>query len=371
LEHRENLQRTNLPPSYFDFRMYYIKTLFVFFQQIKTRFSRHPAIQRPNALEKSILLKLPTELLEQIVNNLPVTSAASFSLSCRHIYLLIGTQYLENIATSSHETLVFLNLLEHDLPNQIVCNSCRKLHRIQDARKYTENGQRTFPPVEPDCLNDDREAMVTSYIHENFSSTVFKMAMKHYHHFGYDVQSQQLLNHLSDRFSAQLCNTLVQKEKAKSQIRNGSLFTCKRIDFHGTCTVVERDSIFFWICPHLEIESTEGSSSLCITTSYPLTLEEKWSVLLRCENGTNMKKMSWDLSSEIQQCRYCRTEYKVDFKHDDGCTIRFTITIWKDLGQGPEAEEWKAHISLQDGRLFPRPVQFQGEIASVCEREER
>lgn len=348
-----------------------IKRPFVLFQQRTKRFSRHPAVQRPNALENSLLAKLPTELLQQVANDLPVASAASFSLSCRQIHLLIGTQYLGNLATSYHETLVFLKLLEHDLQNQIVCNSCRKLHRIQDARKYTENSHQVLPGVEPDCLFDDREAMVTQYIHDNFSTTVFKMAMKHYHHFGNDAQSRQLLNLLSGNFCTYALGTLVQKQKAECQIKNGSLFTCKRIAFHGTCTGVERDSIFFWICPHLEFKSIGQPASLCITTSYSLSLGEMRSILLHCENSTNIKKTSRDLCSELRQCRYCRTEYKAVFKHDDGCTIKFTVTIWKDLGQGPEAEEWKAHFPLQDRLSFPQPIQFHGgEIASVFQGRE-
>jgi hypothetical protein len=358
---------SSLVTSYSYFRMDYTKRLFILFQQRIKRFSRHLAVQRPNALESSLLAKLPTELLQQIANDLPVASAASFSLSCRHIHLLIGTQYLENLATSSHETLVFLKLVEHDLQNHIVCNSCRKLHRIQDARKYTENGQRIWPVVVPDCLSDDRDAMVTSFIHKNFSTTVFKMAMKHYHLFGYDARSRQLLNLLSGKFCTHAWGrTLVKKQKAECQIKNGSLFTCKSIAFHGTRTGVEPDSIFIWICPHLELESIGRPASLRITTWHRLLPEKKWTMLLHCENSTNIKKTSWALCSQLQQCRYCRTEYKAGFEHDDGCTIKFTITIWKDLGQGPEAEEWKAHFPLEDWLSFPRPIQFhKGEIASV------
>lgn len=113
--------------------MDHIETLFVLFQQKTKRLFRRSAIQRPDSLENSILAKLPTELLQQVANDLPVASAASFSLSCRYIYLFIRTQYLENLATADHEKLVFLKLVEHDLQNQIVCNSCRKLHRMQDA----------------------------------------------------------------------------------------------------------------------------------------------------------------------------------------------------------------------------------------------
>ncbi|KAH9207598.1 hypothetical protein DL95DRAFT_482652 [Leptodontidium sp. 2 PMI_412] len=343
--------------------MNYIKRLFVLFQQGIKRFSRYPAV---NALENSLLAKLPRELLQQIANDLPIASAASFSLSCRQILHLIGTRYLENLATSSNETLVFLNLIEHDLRNQIICNSCRKLHRMKDARKYTEDGQRFLREVEPDCLFDDRGAMVTRSIHDNFSSTVFKMAMKHYHFFGYDARSRQLLKLLSGKSYTSAWRTLVvQKQKAECRIKNGSLFTCNRTAFRNTCKGVERYQIWFWICPHLEVKSIERSANLRITTSYPLSLGT-WSILLRCDNSTSIKKTSWDLCSGLRQCQYCRTEYEASFEHNNGCTTKFTITIWKDLGQGPEAEEWKAQLPLQDRLSFPQPIQFHGgEIASV------
>ncbi|PMD54134.1 uncharacterized protein K444DRAFT_539965 [Hyaloscypha bicolor E] len=344
--------------------MNYAKRLFVLFRQRIKRFSRYFAVQRPNSLENSLLAKLPTELLQQIANDLPVASAASFSLSCRHILLLIGTQYLENLATSSHETLVFLKLVEHDLQDQIACNSCRKLHRIKNARKYI--GYHHL--VEPDCLVDDRKARVYGYIHQKFSSTVFKMAMKHHHLFGYDARSRQLLNLLSVESYTHGWRTLVKKQDAECRIKNGSLFTCKRVAFHGTYTAFERGSIrFFEICPHLELESIGRSASLRITSSYHVS-RKRSSRLLHCEKSSNTKE--GDLCSELQQCRYCRTEYTAGFEYDDGCTIKLTITIWKDLGQGPEAEEWKAHFPLPDRRSFPQPIQFHGgEIASVFQEK--
>ena len=210
------------------------------------------------------MANLPTELLQQVANNLSIASAASFSFSCRHIHLMIGTQYLENLATWYHETLEFLELLEHDLQNQIVCKSCRKLHRIQDAREYTESYGGLLGA--PDCLWDDEEAMAPFYINENFSTTVFKMAMKHYHPFGNDARSRQLLNLLSGKFRPYALGTLVIERKAECQIKSGSLFICKRIAFHGKCTGIERDSIFFPLCPHLEFKSIGRgrSASLCI-----------------------------------------------------------------------------------------------------------
>lgn len=75
--------------------------------------------------------------------------------------------------------------------------------------------------------------------------------------------------------------------------------------------------------------------------------------------------ISRDICSELLQCRYCRTEYKISFKHNC-CAIEFIITIWKDLGKGPQAKEWKAHFPLQDQRLSPPLIRFRrGEIASL------
>lgn len=50
------------------------------------------------------------------------------------------------------------------------------------------------------------------------------------------------------------------------------------------------------------------------------------------------------IDTGLQQCQYCRTEYKVVFKHNDACGIKLTITIWKDLGRGPKSEEWEGHL---------------------------
>lgn len=345
-----------------------IKRLLVFFQSRTARFSRYLAAPRADAIQSSPLVKLPTELLQKITNHLPTVSAASFSLSCRHIYLSIGTQYLENLASSYDETLVFLNLWEHDLQNHIVCHFCRKFHRIRDARKYTEYGHQVYPEkVKPGCLSHDRNLMVTFFIHENFSATVFKMAMKHYRRFGHDAQGRKLLSLLSGNASKVPWDRWFRKQKAECQIKNGSLLTCVRTTFHGTCAGAERQEIFAQICPHLEFQSVMGRpANLRIAALSPLPDEERWSMLIHNENRTNIEKTSWGTCSELQQCLYCRTEYTTGFKHNDGCTIKFTIIIWKDLGRGPEADEWKAHFPLEDIRSFPKPGQFhRGDIPSV------
>jgi hypothetical protein len=147
--------------------------------------------------------------------------------------------------------------------------------------------------------------MVTSYMYETFSTTICKMALKHCRLFGDDSRSRQLLNLLSQKSRTTSWGTNVrEQEEAECQniyiyIYIGSLFTCKRVALHGTCSGIERDSPFLEICPYLELESKLRSAGLRLKTSYPRS-RKKWSVSLHGKNSTDVKT-SWDLCAELQQ----------------------------------------------------------------------
>lgn len=211
------LQQQQRQPSYSNFEVDYTKKIFVPIQQRTKPFFLHPTIMRPDGLENSPLAKLPIELLQQVANDLPLASAVSSSLSCRYVYFMIGTQYLEHLATADHEKLVFLKLIEHDLQNQIACNPCKILHKNQNARKYIQSGRHNWRLAEPKCFLDDRMARVALYIHENFSTTLFKMVMKHHHHFGYDSRCHELFDRLSEEITpiSWFWGIFLQRQKAE------------------------------------------------------------------------------------------------------------------------------------------------------------
>jgi hypothetical protein len=150
---------------------------------IKDLFSRFKARPKPVALEKSPLSRLPKEVLLCIIDHLPASSAASFSVSCLQIQHRIGNRYIKNLSGSSlrstEDTVEFLNLLKRDLPDQIACSACKKLHKIKHARRYMERRPHSRLRLHP-CLFRDCEHRTALYLHGNFSSVVFKMAMKRY-----------------------------------------------------------------------------------------------------------------------------------------------------------------------------------------------
>ena len=315
--------------------------------------------QRLDTLESSPLAKLPVEVLQQIADSLPVVSATTLSLSCRKILHLIGTKYLKELATFRSRKLEILNLLERDLRDQIVCIPCKRLHKIQDARKYTINGHQDWA-MSPCILADGGGPAI--FIHESFSTTIFKMLMKHHHYFGDETQSRQLISLLSedcqnsDKFSAG------RDLKADFRIKNGSLYMLKRVVFHGKYRdVIQELLIPESICPHLEGKST-GPASLCGATLDPP--RDKWFMPLPCNVIPKSNGNSVVICSKLLRCQYCRTEYKTSLEHKDGCRSKLTVTIWKDLGHGIDSKEWKAHI---DNNLSsPLSIQWQaGEIAAV------
>ena len=149
---------------------------------------------RPLALESSALRKLPSELIHNIARFLPLQSASSFSLCCRPIYFILGTQYLKALETSHWHRYEFLMLLERELPDHIVCYHCKKLHSISQARRYiySTNIRYVDRSLQLPCIGESLTAQ--RVIHPYFSFNVFQMTMKRYRQ-GLDYS--ELLNLLS------------------------------------------------------------------------------------------------------------------------------------------------------------------------------
>jgi hypothetical protein len=349
-----------------------IKRLLLLIEQKTERVSGRLTVRKRNALKNSPLGTLPTEVLQVVAEFLPIASAASLTLSCRRIYFLLGTQYLENLTYDTYERLAFLRLLEHDLLGYIICDDCRILQKIKDARHYTLQtyGTRYLSPegMLNGCLSEDMHARVPSYIFENFSTTVFKMTMKHYRHFGLDAQCQKLLKILLEGSSTEWRDSehiSARTEQAECRIKDGSLFIRHNVCFRITSMNRPNDIIRFPVCPHLELNS-ENKTGLRVISLPDRSLEKRWSLSLPGNRNTMTQEKPWDLCSELSQCRHCRTEYQVEFTHNDGRAMKCTITIWKNLGQGPDTKTWRAHLPRQ--RSGPE-VKFQsGEVASVFKK---
>ncbi len=75
---------------------------------------------------------LPSEVLQHISDFLPVSSAVSFALCSRRVLWLLGDQALHCLrsADQAPEKEVFLNLLQRDLSDWLLCHYCNLFHPV-------------------------------------------------------------------------------------------------------------------------------------------------------------------------------------------------------------------------------------------------
>jgi len=278
--------------------------------------SRSRKRQRPAALSSSVLNKAPVDILLYIMDYLPSESAVAFSLSCMQLKCLLGTQHFLKVASSTKDTLALLNLLALDLPNHIVCYACKRLHNMQNLRRYNSAtysaGSTTYQYDSlrfPACVSQDRNNN-TYAISNLLGTTAFKMAIKRYHQ---QPECTKLLKVMSSK-EVKIMETgdYIRQFREECRVFQGSLIhRLQSVHFSrkGLNTPFRRNLPSEMICPHIKFRTSEHS-----------------------------------IGSGVRRCQECRTEYRIDFKHYDGHGLAMFFTRWKDLGAGPEGEVWAQHL---------------------------
>jgi len=316
---------------------------------IRTMIRKWFAEPRPIALQSSILGILSPELILNICDFLPLESAALFSLSCTPIYRLLG-KHLKTFKVDKNTRFKFLRILEKDLPGHITCEHCRKLHRIANAhyhhpskRPYILNSadSGSHHPALRDknrrwlqCWIYDGDVGLHLHLHPDFSSTIFRMAMKAYRQ-GQDCSDFLRLLSCEPKFRRRFLQYI-----GTARIVEGRMLWRDQ-EVHmsrATRGVWPEDRIIF-ICPHLEFYSMESFLNFQDTSPY------------------------------LKQCKYCYTEFRIDFKCFGICHGIF-VTKWKDFGTGYSTYnyKWTSHFSsFPDlGKAFFNP----GSIFKAFQQEE-
>jgi hypothetical protein len=318
--------------------------------------SRRPR-PRPIALESSVLGKLPLELIIHIARFLLPDSAPSFSLCCRPIYFILGTQYLKALEENEQlDRYKFLTLLERDLPNHIACYYCKKLHAINKAHRHLHpHRYYSGAGCYLSCWEADLELAIGLCGRGNFSFTVFQMAMK-FHRQGLDCS--KLLNLLSYKTKTHFRHGYVEQCTASAQIVAGSLFIREQRIFMTPSTqpIPIPWGPNFIICPHLQFISVEG-------------FNRYWDIIQIAHRD---EPRNYKNGEGIIQCKYCLTEFRIDFKSFGGCGNAMFVTRWHDLGEGrsPLDHKWQSHIygRTGGGKLL---VEFdRGSLCAAFEQKE-
>lgn len=294
-----------------------------------------------------------------ITEFLPLQAAASFTLTCRPVWYILGNHYLDRLKVKGHKSdrLAFLELLERDLPRQILCYDCQLLHS-GTKRRYNSLWS-SYKRVSP-CASRDLTSYVKFYIQEGFCSVTFQSAMKLHRH-GLDCNKQ--LSLLTGFVSARSWGYNHQW-RSIPRIINGHYILRHQVWllFPVGYEVIIPNTIHTDICPHLEF-NLFGWSELKTKLACRISHWNNLPLNFRCPT-----------CSGLFQCKICPTEFQIDTKDFLKNGVALILTRWLDLGEGRNLSDprYASHIShaYDATRYRDVPVPFEaGSIRATYEGE--
>jgi hypothetical protein len=196
--------------------------------------------------------------------------------------------------------------------------------------------QRYYPTRQPwlACWREDLESDVKIGIHRDFSSTVFRMAMKS-HREGHDTT--EILGLLLYRAEIGFQRGFVEQRAAAARIQDGSLLMREQRVFIVPCS---QKIPLPWkggidICPHIQFATMLSLHMFGI--QIPLADE----IIGKYENR-----------QRTIYCEYCYTEFRVDFKSFGKDGNAMFVTRWMDIGDGQDIldNKWRSRLGCLKGK---------------------
>lgn len=290
------------------------------------------------------LLKLPIEIIKSIATFLPLSAAVSFTLTCRSVWFILGSQYLDRLRKPDGlDRPVFLDLLQRDLPRHILCLDCETLHsRAQQV--YSRS-----PCTMADCASS-----VRFYIYEGFTSVTFFLIMKLYRS---RLDYNKLLPSLPGfrSFPRRSVSNTVIHEEFTPRITDDRFLLRHQIWLLlpvGKVEVPKRVNTS--ICPHWHFVVPLAQS-----------IELRRRLTCRASHWNN-PQLNCPTCAGLFQCDTCPTEFQIDAMDFFDYGIALIITCWLDLGEGRNQldSKYRSHI----GRYWGDPVSFKaGSIKTTYE----
>ncbi|TAQ88925.1 hypothetical protein B7494_g2783 [Chlorociboria aeruginascens] len=287
-----------------------------------------PPSRKPS-LEVSPFRKLPLELILHISSYLPPESGATLALTCYALYSCLEMQCLPPLKKAECSVVNrFLHLLDRDLPGHLLCPHCNKFHSMSLAETHLPSRQQSLasqPRLA--CWKADSEDYVSVVIHDRFSSTIFRMAMKA-HRQGHDTAN--FTNLLSNREENPFRVGFRELHSATARIQDGSLLVRNQTVFMipSSKKLPLPWSIRIRICNHIRFGLPSQLYKDGIQIPHSDAIE------------------TYENKQGIIYCEHCHTEFRIDFKSygEDGNAM--FVTTWIDLGDGrdPDDFKWKSRV---------------------------
>ncbi|KFY90524.1 hypothetical protein V500_05155 [Pseudogymnoascus sp. VKM F-4518 (FW-2643)] len=331
--------------------------------------STEPQLQ-PSSLQYSPFKELLIELFLLIASFLPLPAAASLTLICRSARIILGSQYLDLLQGRVHERREFfrlrrelsrfLQLLARDLPRHIACIQCVKLH---------SRTQKQVHKATP-CKKADHKSFASLYIHPEFDSITFLLAMN-LHRSDLDYSDQ--LSRLSG-FGTIPRADHIQHWESTPRIVNGHFLLRNKTWLLFDAGVTETSMTTIDVCICRDWHKAPTQATPLTKSDYPKGYTEL-ATQRPLTNKLSCRASHWDnafLNSNcatctgLFQCKFCPTEFQIGVGVSTENGVALTVTRWLDLGKGRSLEDrrYASHVYGYEGR----PVRFKaGSIKAAYE----
>jgi hypothetical protein len=246
-------------------------------------------------------------------------------------------RHLHSLKEAKYSTMNrFLHLLERDLPNNIVCPECNKLHSILFAERHLAT-QLYLSPSENSlkCRISDSTGQWDRGIPGGFSSTIFRMAMKIHRQ---NKDPSALLRLLSYKDLNIYLEGFVRLHMVEARICHGSL-------------LVREQKVF--MVPTAQKTPLPWGDSFSFCRHVPfIGMAHLYSWGIRVPQADEIDE--YENKQGIIYCKHCRTEFRVDFKSYGKTGNAVFITRWIDFGKGQNANDFNGRIGFERWKTYQR-----------------
>ncbi|KAJ8059818.1 hypothetical protein OCU04_011449 [Sclerotinia nivalis] len=286
------------------------------------------------------LANIPVEIFLLILKYIPPSSAILLSLTCK-IFQPLGNDYSEALSENAPENSLLLSLIAKDLPQQIACHSCYRLHNMKDAVRYYQAKKNVSAKFQrrpralqcrlDTCLMLDYEQLID----EEFSPSLFHMAMKRSLHDPDCVQFLDILSREStDEFGL---DGWIKESQTDCRIVRGSFIHRAQKAWISDNNRPTLFGLSMEPCAHMEVFYING----CIyTRAYALAT---------CHDDEASQRIPFnrrkpEITLDLMKCNRCATQCQLTMKTLAGRGIAIFITRWADLGSSILDEKWKRYF---------------------------
>ncbi|KAH8803413.1 hypothetical protein F5884DRAFT_805435 [Xylogone sp. PMI_703] len=302
--------------------------------------------------------QLPPEVLQIIVELLPLKAVAELSLTSGYLYKMFGVKTPETLRKpENHKSLYALQIgLADNLPEHIACFHCKCYHYIdtETAPRYMLDEKALFR--DKLCV---RSTLLMGGVGRLFSPMACFMAMKRYRQ-GRDYGG--MLKLLAPRqLHFDLWPELQWNCSSARIVDDKLLFRRQTVAVPG---VVETGTLLsrYRVCSHMLIKLKVGGA-VCVSDVPHKVL--KWRFNPNAEEMEN---------KILMQCRLCYTEFQAYYKEIlNGKRRGLFITVYKDFGEGKSYldPKWQSHLLVNQMSMQYPPREVEFETGSICSAFER